>query len=371
MAYEVPALPYAYDALEPHIDAARRWTPPPRQASHRPTSTRPTPPLEGTRSGRTRTGRGAARRTSRPRPPTSTGSGPRQRSAGHANRLACSGRIMSPDGAASLGCLADAINSAFGSFSDFQAKFKETGVNQFGSGWSCVDDGSGLAVVGTANQDNPISSATPPPCWASTNRHTRTTSSTQNKRPDYIDAWWNVVNWGEGRRGDHSAAEVRRDWPYALPYQLRHRGSGSGRPGAMPRAGAASRPSLPPDPPPAPMIGKRSAPHRCPKSPSGRGVAPNWGEMHRLTERSSRSRLASTASSRPPSSSSPESAGEAIARRVDRGWLVPKFRGVYQVGRVAARHGARDGRGARVWEGRRVEGPRVSGRDLGIPGAKR
>ena len=68
---------------------------------------------------------------------------------------------MSPDGGGEpSGDLADAINAAFGSFDDFQGKFKETGVNRFGSGWAwLVHDGSGLAVVGTANQDNPISSA--------------------------------------------------------------------------------------------------------------------------------------------------------------------------------------------------------------------
>ena len=71
---------------------------------------------------------------------------------------------MSPDGGGEPdGALGDAINSAFGSFGDFQAKLKETGVNQFGSGWAwLIHDGSGLAVVGSANQDNPISSGSTP-----------------------------------------------------------------------------------------------------------------------------------------------------------------------------------------------------------------
>ncbi len=94
----------------------------------------------------------------------------------------------------------DAIDSAFGSFSDFQAKLKEAGVNQFGSGWSwLVHDGSGLAVVGSANQDNPISDGKTPLLGVDVWEHAYYLKY-QNRRPDYLDAWWNVVDWGEGRR---------------------------------------------------------------------------------------------------------------------------------------------------------------------------
>ena len=103
---------------------------------------------------------------------------------------------MSPDGGGEPdGDLASAIESAFGSFSDFQAKFKETGVNQFGSGWSwLVDTGSGLAVVGTANQDNPLSDGKTPLLGVDVWEHSYYLKY-QNQRPAYIDAWWNVVNW--------------------------------------------------------------------------------------------------------------------------------------------------------------------------------
>ena len=90
---------------------------------------------------------------------------------------------------------ASAIDSAFGSFADFQAQLKKTGVNQFGSGWSwLVHDGSGLAIVGTANQDTPISDGKTPLLGVDVWEHAYYLKY-QNRRPDYIDAWWNVVNW--------------------------------------------------------------------------------------------------------------------------------------------------------------------------------
>ena len=93
------------------------------------------------------------------------------------------------------GDLAAAISEAFGSFSDFQNQLKETGVNQFGSGWSwLVHDGSGLAVVGSANQDNPISGGQTPLLGVDVWEHAYYLKY-QNRRPDYIDAWWNVVVW--------------------------------------------------------------------------------------------------------------------------------------------------------------------------------
>jgi Fe-Mn family superoxide dismutase len=93
------------------------------------------------------------------------------------------------------GALADALASAFGSFADFQAKLKEAGVNQFGSGWSwLVHDGSGLAVIGTPNQDSPLSQGKTPLIGVDVWEHAYYLHY-QNRRPDYIDAWWNVVNW--------------------------------------------------------------------------------------------------------------------------------------------------------------------------------
>jgi Fe-Mn family superoxide dismutase len=103
---------------------------------------------------------------------------------------------MSPDGGgAPDGELAAAIDAAFGSFSDFQAKLKEAGVNQFGSGWAwLIHDGSGLAIVSTPNQDSPISAGSTPLLGVDVWEHAYYLKY-QNRRPDYIDAWWNTVNW--------------------------------------------------------------------------------------------------------------------------------------------------------------------------------
>jgi Fe-Mn family superoxide dismutase len=103
---------------------------------------------------------------------------------------------MSPTGGGAPGGeLASAIDSTFGSFADFQAQLKATGVNQFGSGWSwLVHDGSGLQIVGTANQDTPLSTGSSPLLGVDVWEHAYYLLY-QNRRPDYIDAWWNVVNW--------------------------------------------------------------------------------------------------------------------------------------------------------------------------------
>jgi Fe-Mn family superoxide dismutase len=106
--------------------------------------------------------------------------------------------FMSPDGGGEpTGELAEAIKGKFGSFAEFQAAFKAAGVNQFGSGWSwLVHDGSGLAVVGTANQDNPISNGQTPLLGVDVWEHAYYLKY-QNVRPAYLDAFWNVVNWAK------------------------------------------------------------------------------------------------------------------------------------------------------------------------------
>src|SRR5436309_6892135 len=103
---------------------------------------------------------------------------------------------MSPDGGGeTAGDLASAIESAFGSFAKFQEDLKTAGINQFGSGWSwLVHDGSGLAVVSTANQDSPLSEGKTPLLGVDVWEHAYYLRY-QNRRPDYIDAWWKVVNW--------------------------------------------------------------------------------------------------------------------------------------------------------------------------------
>ena len=191
MAYELPELPYPYDALEPHIDEQTMRIH--HDKHHQAYIDKVNAALEGTDWD--------------DRPidqvlgalidivPEEKQKIVRNNGGGHANH-SLFWELMSPDGGGEpSGALADAINSAFGSFSDFQAKFKETGVNQFGSGWSwLVHDGSGLAVAKTPNQDSPVSDGKTPLLGCDVWEHAYYLKY-QNKRPDYIDAFWNVVNW--------------------------------------------------------------------------------------------------------------------------------------------------------------------------------
>ena len=108
---------------------------------------------------------------------------------------------MSPDGGgAPDGDLGAAIDAAFGSFDDFKEKFEAAGVGQFGSGWAwLVLDGGALAVTSTPNQDNPLSAGKTPLLGNDVWEHAYYLKY-QNKRPDYLKAWWNTVNWAEVAR---------------------------------------------------------------------------------------------------------------------------------------------------------------------------
>ena len=105
-------------------------------------------------------------------------------------------KFMSPQGGgAPSGDLASAIDAKFGSFDAFKADFKAAGINQFGSGWAwLVKDAEGLKVVSTANQDNPVTNGMAPLLGVDVWEHAYYLKY-QNRRPDYLDAWWNVVDW--------------------------------------------------------------------------------------------------------------------------------------------------------------------------------
>jgi Fe-Mn family superoxide dismutase len=192
MAYEVPPLPYDYAALEPHVDEATMRLH--HDKHHQAYVDKVNAALEGTDLA------GAPIEDvlkDLSRVPEDKRTAVRNNGGGHYNH-SLFWEWMSPDGGGEPdGALRDAIESAFGSFDDFKAKLKETGVNQFGSGWSwLVYDGSGLAVVGTPNQDNPISNGQTPLLGVDVWEHAYYLKY-QNRRPDYIDAWWNTVDWGK------------------------------------------------------------------------------------------------------------------------------------------------------------------------------
>jgi len=110
-------------------------------------------------------------------------------------------QIMAPHaGGAPTGAIADAIASSFGSFDAFKEQFAKAGIGRFGSGWAWViDTGSKLAIESTANQDAPIMEGKKVVFGIDVWEHAYYLKY-QNRRPDYINAWWNVINWAEINR---------------------------------------------------------------------------------------------------------------------------------------------------------------------------
>ena len=192
MAYEVPPLPYDYDALEPHIDEATMRLH--HDKHHQAYVDKVNGALEGTEHADAPIADVLRNLEAIPQDKRTV---VRNNGGGHYNH-SLFWEWMSPDGGGEPdGDLRAAIDDAFGSFDDFKAKMKDAGVNQFGSGWAwLVHDGSGLAVVSTPNQDSPISDGKTPLVGVDVWEHAYYLKY-QNKRPDYIAAWWNVVNWPE------------------------------------------------------------------------------------------------------------------------------------------------------------------------------
>ncbi len=192
MAYEVPPLPYGYDALEPHIDEATMQVH--HDKHHQAYVDKANDALSGTEWD----GRAIEDVIANLSQLPSDKQGPvRNHGGGHLNHTLF-WESMSPNGGGQPeGPLASAIDSAFGSFTDFQEKLKATGIGQFGSGWAwLVHAGGGLAVVGTPNQDNPITEGQTPLLGVDVWEHAYYLKY-QQKRPDYIDAWWNTVDWAK------------------------------------------------------------------------------------------------------------------------------------------------------------------------------
>ncbi len=196
MAYSVPDLPYDYNALEPHIDETTMQIH--HDKHHQAYVDKANAALEGTDWADKDVEEVLANLDSLP----ADKQGPvRNNAGGHANH-SFFWQIMGPGGGGEpSGALADAIGEKFGSFDAFKEEFKNAGIGQFGSGWAwLVHDGSGLAVTSTANQDSPISSGQTPLLGVDVWEHAYYLNY-QNKRPDYLDAFWNVVNWDEvGKR---------------------------------------------------------------------------------------------------------------------------------------------------------------------------
>jgi Fe-Mn family superoxide dismutase len=190
MAFDLPPLPYAYDALEPTIDEATMRLH--HDKHHATYVSNLNAALEGSEWA------------DRPLEqvldnldllPEGSRAAVRNNGGGHANH-SLFWEIMGPDGGGEpSGSLAAAIESTFGSLDELKRQVNDAGVKRFGSGWTwLVHDGTGLAVLSTPNQDSPISDAHTPILGIDVWEHAYYLKY-QNRRPDYLEAWWNVINW--------------------------------------------------------------------------------------------------------------------------------------------------------------------------------
>ncbi|MCM3261766.1 superoxide dismutase [Paenibacillus lautus] len=201
MAFQLPALPYANDALEPHIDAQTMEIHHDRHHNTYVTNLNAAlenaPELQG-KSLEDLIGNLDA-------VPESIRTAVRNNGGGHANH-SLFWEVIGPNGGGEpTGALADAINSELGGFDKFKEDFAKAATTRFGSGWAwlVVKDGK-LAVTSTANQDSPIMEGQTPLLGLDVWEHAYYLKY-QNKRPDYISAFWNVVNWEEvGKRYDNA-----------------------------------------------------------------------------------------------------------------------------------------------------------------------
>jgi Fe-Mn family superoxide dismutase len=190
MAFSVPDLAYAFDALEPHIDA--RTMEIHHDKHHAAYVTNLNAALEGTEWAEQSLD---AILTSLDSIPEDKRMAVRNNGGGHANHTLF-WEIMGPNGGGDpSGALGDAIGDAFGGFADLKAAVNDAGVKRFGSGWTwLVWDGTGLAVKSTPNQDTPVMDGDAPLLGIDVWEHAYYLNY-QNRRPDYLEAWWNVVNW--------------------------------------------------------------------------------------------------------------------------------------------------------------------------------
>ena len=191
MAFTLPDLPYAHDALEPHIDARTM------QIHHGKHHAGYTNKLNAALEGTDDAGKSIEELLSSP----AINSPAIRNNGGGFYNHSLFWQVMSPDGGGEpSGALADAINTAFGSFDGFKDAFAKAAATRFGSGWAWLvkhDDGS-VAVTSTPNQDNPLMTVSPemgtPILGLDVWEHAYYLNY-QNRRPDYISAFFNVVNW--------------------------------------------------------------------------------------------------------------------------------------------------------------------------------
>ena len=191
MPFEVPPLPYDYDALEPHIDEQTMRLH--HDKHHQAYVDNANKALEGTEWANASVEQvlGDALDVI----PEDKRTAVRNNAGGHANH-SLFWELMSPDGGGEpSGSVAKAIEDAFDSLDALKEQINDAGVKRFGSGWTwLVWDGTGLAVYSTANQDSPLMQSDVPLLGIDVWEHAYYLKY-QNRRPEYLESWWNVVNW--------------------------------------------------------------------------------------------------------------------------------------------------------------------------------
>lgn len=194
MAYELPALPYPYDALEPHIDA--RTMEIHHSKHHAGYVKKANAALEAYPEFLTKPIEELL--VNLDAVPEDIRTAVRNNGGGHANHTLFWQNMAPGAGGKPTGSLGDAIEKSYGEFSAFKDQFSTTAANHFGSGWAwlVLDDSRKLQVLSTANQDTPLSKGSRPILGLDVWEHAYYLRY-QNRRPDYIAAWWNVVNWDQ------------------------------------------------------------------------------------------------------------------------------------------------------------------------------
>jgi superoxide dismutase, Fe-Mn family len=196
MAHELPPLPYDFSALEPHIDTQTMQIH--HGKHHQAYVTNLNAALEKHPNLQGKSAEDLVRDLGSV--PEDIRTAVRNNGGGHVNHTMF-WKMMAPNaGGAPTGAVADAIKASFGGFDAFKEQFAKAGVGRFGSGWAWLIDSNGkLSIESTANQDNPISEGKKPILGLDVWEHAYYLKY-QNRRPDYINAWWNVVNWAEANR---------------------------------------------------------------------------------------------------------------------------------------------------------------------------
>ena len=196
MAHELPPLPYEYNALEPHIDEQTM------RIHHDKHHAAYVTKLNGALDGQAALARKSVDEliADLAAVPEAARTAVRNNGGGHANHMMF-WQVMAPGGGgAPTGKVADAIASAFGSYDAFKEQFAAAAANRFGSGWAwLIDAGNTLAIESTPNQDTPVMEGRKPILGIDVWEHAYYLKY-QNRRPDYVAAWFDVINWDEVNR---------------------------------------------------------------------------------------------------------------------------------------------------------------------------